>query len=307
MDSAGDIQQPPRVLAAFDEYLCRVRGLSEGTRRNYLRASEMFLRKMFPGGPCDLRALAVRDVVAFIDDVAARYGSRFVEGQATALRSLLRYLCMTGACDGRLIDAVPMVPHRPNRLVGHLSADRFEVLLGSLDTASPRGLRDRAMILCIARLGLRPGEVAALRLDDIDWGNAIVRIRSRKTGHGAALPLMRQVGEAVADYLRHARPQTPYREVFVLHWLRVGAPVSTSVIGRAVVRALMRAGITDAPARGANLLRHSLATSLLAGGVGLREIGDVMGHSRLETTRIYAEVDIAALAGVAMPWPAATP
>lgn len=158
--------------------------------------------------------------------------------------------------------------------------------------------------MVIARLGLRPGEVVQLLLEDIDWRNAAIRVRARKTGHGALLPLTSQVGAAVADYLRHGRPDTDAREVFVLHWLRVGAPISTSIVGRAVGRAVEAAGI-DAPVRGGNLLRHSLATELLAGGTSLPDIADVMGHSCLATTRIYAAVDIGRLREVGLPWPQA--
>src|SRR5213079_1265608 len=100
---------------------------------------------------------------------------------------------------------------------------RFERLIASLGSSSPRGLRDRAIIVCMARLGLRAGEVVQLRLEDIDWRNATVRVRARKTGHGALLPLPDEVGSALADYLQHARPVTGVRQVFVLHRLRVGA------------------------------------------------------------------------------------
>jgi len=225
-----------------------------------------------------------------------------VEGAATALRSFFRFLRAAGLREDRLEDAVPMVPHRPTGLVRHLEPGRFEQLIASLDASSPRGLRDRAIIWCIARLGLRAGEVAQLQLDDIDWRNAVVRVRARKTGHGALLPLPVDVGAAVADYLQHARPNTATRQVFVLHRQRVGAPISSDIVGRAVDTALVQAGM-DAPTRGANLLRHSLATSLLDRGVGLREIADLFGHASLASTRIYAAVDVAALREAALPWP----
>ena len=131
-----------------------------------------------------------------------------------------------------------------------------------------------------------------------------MRVRTRKTGHGALLPLPGEVGAALADYLQHGRPGTPARQVFVLRWLRAGAPISGSIVGRAVDNALRRAGM-DAPVRGANLLRHSLATDLLGHGASLREIADLLGHSSLATTRIYAAVDVAALREVALPWPQA--
>lgn len=292
------------VLAAFDQYLRRTRGVCLGTRRNYAKYVGEFLVTMFTDGALDLATLHARDVVAFVGGLSGRYRPRTVELAATALRVFFRFLGAQGWCEHRLADAVPMVPHRPSGLVRHLDPTILEQLITSLETASARDLRDRAIILTIARVGLRPGEVAQLRLEDIDWLNAAIRVRARKTGHGTLLPLTGEVGAALADYLQHGRPDTDAREVFVLHWLRVGAPISTSIVGRAVQRAVDNAGI-DAPVRGGNLLRHSLATELLAGGASLPEIADVLGHSCLATTRIYAAVDVGRLREVPLPWPQA--
>ena len=140
----------------------------------------------------------------YVGVVTRTYRPRTVEGAATSLRSFFRFLRAEGLREDRLEDAVPMVPHRPSGLVRHLKPCRFEQLIASLDSASPRGLRDRAIILCMARLGLRAGEVVQLRLEDIDWVNATVRVRARKTGHGALLPLPDDVGAALAEYLQQA-------------------------------------------------------------------------------------------------------
>jgi site-specific recombinase XerD len=293
------------VLAAFDEYLRRVRGVCAGTRVNYTKYVREFLGTKFADGVVDLAEIHARDVVAFVGGLSGRYQPRTVELVASSLRSFFRFLREQGIRQDRLDDGVPMVPHRSSGLVRHLSPALFEQLIASLDCSTPRGLRDRAMILCMARLGLRSSELVQLRLEDLDWGDATVRVRARKTGHGALLPLTDQVGTALAEYLEHARPDTAARQVFVLHWLRVGEPVSASVVGRAVGHALDNAGI-EAPARGANLLRHSLATELQDRGASLPQIADVLGHSCLATTRIYAAVDLAALREVGLPWPQAT-
>ena len=290
------------VLAAFDEHLRRVRGVCAGTRRNYARYVGEFLVTVFDDRDVEFAGVRPPEVTAFIAGLSGRYQPRTVEHAATALRVFFRFLRAQGWCEDRLADAVPVVPHRPSGLVRHLDPRVLEQLVASLQTASGRDLRDRAIILVIARLGLRPGEVAQLRLEDIDWHNAAVRVRARKTGHGALLPLTSEVGGGVADYLQHGRPDTGAREVFVLHWLRVGAPISTSIVGRAVRRAVDTAGI-EAPVRGGNLLRHSLATELLAGGASLPEIADLLGHSCLATTRIYAAVDLERLREVPLPWP----
>jgi integrase/recombinase XerD len=295
---------PEELLAAFDVHLCRTRGVCEGTRSNYVRYAGAFLEAVSAGGAVDIAAVGAGDVAAFTGDLARRYQPRTVELAASALRSFLRFLRAAGLRGDRLEDAVPMVPHRSRGLVRHLEPGRLDQLIASLDSSSPRGLRDRAIIVCMARLGLRASEVVRLQLEDLDWRNATVRVRARKTGHGALLPLTAEVGSAVADYLRHGRPDTPSRQVFVLHRLREGAPVSGSIVGRAVDNALRRAGM-DAPVRGGNLLRHSLATDLLGAGASLQEIAGLLGHASPETTRIYAAVDIAALREVALPWPQA--
>jgi integrase/recombinase XerD len=304
MATTRDREAAENVLAAFDEHLRRARGVCAGTRRNYGRYAGAFLKAVFAGGPVDVARIGATDVAGFVSGLTSRYRPRTVELAASALRSFFRFLRAAGLRADRLEDAVPMVPHRPSGLVRHLEPGRLEQLIVSLDSCSPRGLRDRAIIVCMARLGLRASEVVQLRLEDLDWRNATVRVRARKTGHGALLPLTGEVGTALADYLRRGRPDTPARQVFVLHWLRAGEPISSSIVGRAVDNALRRAGM-DAPIRGANLLRHSLATGLLGHGASLREIADLLGHSSLATTRIYAAVDVAALREVALPWPAA--
>jgi len=211
-----------------------------------------------------------------------------------------------GARADRLEDAVPPVPRRRvTSLPRHLDTTQFADLLASLDVSSPRGLRDRAILLCVARLGLRASEVARLRLEDTDWCNATVHVVTRKTGHGALLPLPADLGRALVGYLQHGRPATKARQVFVLHHQHVGAPIDRQLVGAAVDRALRHAG-SDAPMRGANLLRHSLTTDLLGHGATMKEIADVFGHRSLVTTSIYASVDVSALREVALPWPQVT-
>ena len=290
------------ALAAFDDHLRRARGVCVGTRTNYARWVRAFLEERFPDGRVQVEELGARDVVAFISAASCRYQPRTLELVATSLRSFFRFLRTQGLGANGLEDAVPMVPHRRSGLVRHLDSQAFSELIASLDASSVRDLRDRAIILCMARLGLRVSEVCRLRLDDIDWRQGVVSVRTRKTGHGARLPIPAEVGHALAEYLEHGRPDTRGREVFVLLRLRPGAPISASIVGRAVQRALERAGI-EAPTRGGNLLRHSMATELQARGVRLVEIAGLLGHSELATTRIYAAVDVDALREVALPWP----
>jgi len=290
------------LLAAFDEDLRRVRGLCVGARRNYVRYVGAFLETVSTEGAVDVTRIGRPEVVEFVHSVARRYHGGTVELAATSLRSFFRFLRAAGMRDDRLDDAVPMVPRRHAGLPRYLDQASLVRLLASLNTTSPRGLRDRAIILCIARLGLRASEVVELELGDVDWRNGTMLVRRRKTGRGALLPLPQQVGAALTDYLCHGRPDTRSRRVFVLHQQRVGAPISIHIVGRAVEHALDRAGI-DAPARGPNLLRHSLATDLVRHEVSLPDIAGLFGHASLATTRIYASVDVAALRQVALPWP----
>lgn len=294
------------VLEAFDEHLRRTRGTCPEVRRNYARYVRAFL-EAFDGGAPDLARISVRDAVQFVCATTARYRPPTVQLVATSLRSFFRFLRAEGLRDDHIEEAVPTVPHRRlASLPRHLDAREFARLIASLDASSPRALRDRAILLCLARLGLRASEVARLQLEDIDWRKGTVHVRTRKTGRGAVLPLPRDLGQALAAYLRRGRPATRARRVFVLHHLRVGEPASRQVVGDAVKRALQYAGIS-APMRGANLLRHSLATDLLRHGATLKEIADLFGHRCLATTAIYAKVDLAALREVALPWPEVKP
>ena len=296
----------PTLLVALEEYLRRRRGLTAGTRRNYLQHVRGFLDGVAVDGEVDPSTISPSDVVDHVRGLTRRYRPGTVELAASALRSFFRFLRLEGLRTDRLEDAVPVVPHRRGGLPRHLDRVSFARLIAGLDASTPRGLRDRAIILLMARLGLRPGEVTALRLEDVDWRQGTLWVRRRKTGHGAVLPLPHEVGQALVDYLRGGRPSTAAREVFVLCRLGQGAPISTSVVTRAVGHALDRAGI-DAPVRGGNLLRHSLATELLARGTSLPEIADLFGHRALTSTAIYARVDRAALREVALPWPRVTP
>lgn len=295
------------LLAAFDEHLSRTRGTCPEVRQNYSRYVQAFLEAVFGDGPVDPARICVRDVVDFVSAATRQYRPATVQLMTTSLRSFFRFLRMEGLRADRLEEAVPSVPcRRLTSLPRHLETTQFARLIASLDTSSSVGLRDRAMLLCVARLGLRASEVARLGLDDIVWRNATVHVRTRKTGHGAVLPLSQELGRAIAGYLQRGRPETQAREVFVLHHHRTGAPISRHEVGDAVRRALRNAGM-DAPMRGANLLRHSLATDLLGHGATLKEIADLFGHRSLATTAIYAKVNIGALREVALPWPQVTP
>ncbi len=295
------------MLAAFQEHQRRTRGTSPEVCRSYARLIRRFLERVIAEDR-DLARISAQDVICFVSAATVRYRPCTVQLLATALRSFFRYLRASGWREDHLEDAVPTVPgRRYAALPRFLDEDSFRRLIASLDTSSPRALRDKAMLLCAARLGLRASEVVRLQLEDIDWRSGSVRVRTRKTGRGAVLPLPADLGRALVAYLKRGRPATQTRHVFVRHHSDgVAGPLGRSIVGVAVQMALERAGIS-APIRGSNLLRHSLASSLLRRGATFKEIADLFGHRSLKTTAIYAKVDLAALREVALPWPEVTP
>ena len=201
-----------------------------------------------------------------------------------------------------LAQAVPTVPNwRLSILPKFMKAEDVDHLLQSVDRYTPQGQRDDAILLLLARLGLRAAEVVALTLDDLDWEAGELMVRSKGTRHHR-LPLPHEVGEAVATYLCQGRPPVTTRRVFI----RMRAPrrgvANSQGISTIVRRALEQAGLNPA-CKGAHLLRHSLATQRLQNGASLSEIGELLRHPNLETTRIYAKVDQATLRALAMPWP----
>jgi site-specific recombinase XerD len=265
----------------------------------------MFVRAALGEDPIDPSRLNSGDVVGFVVAMQARFSPCSMKAVRTALRSFFRYLRFEGWCDDQLERAVPRVAHwRLSTLPRYLSDAQLELLLASLDASRPCGRRDRAIVLCLASLGLRPGELANLRLEDIDWRGGSVRLRERKTRQAAMVPLPRDAGMAIAAYLREERPVTDERRVFVQYLgARRGRPLSGNTISAVVVRALDRAGI-QSPLAGAYVLRHTVASRLVRRGASLKEVADFLGHRSLDTTAIYAKLDLPALREVALPWPA---
>jgi integrase/recombinase XerD len=293
------------LVAAYRRHQLRVRGLRKVTLIDYERFIHSFLR--FSGGePIDPCTFTPRMVVQFLKSFAGQLSPRSMKHVNTALRSLFRFLRCRGYCDERLERAVPSIAQwRMARLPRGLTERQLAQLLAAFDPSTPCGLRDKAIVSCLATLGIRPLEVAELRLDDIDWRNGIVELRTRKTRRGARLPLARQAGRAIAHYLRKSRPATSERRIFVKHTgPRCGQRISAVNVTQAVNRGLTQAGI-DAPIKGAYVLRHTVANRLVARGAPLKEIADFLGHQSLDTTTIYAKADLPTLRDVPLPWPKA--
>ena len=291
------------LVHVFTRFLSQQCALSAETCRAYARIARVFLRACFGRGALDLGRLRARDVIAFVRrNACASRRSRTLK-LVTSLRSFLRFARQRGYVGCDLAASVPRVAcWKLAGLPKALAPDEVARVLECCERGSAQGLRDYAVLLLLARLGLRAGEVAALRLEDIDWARAELVVRSKKGGGLCRLPLSREVGGALARYLRGARPGCASRHVFAR--LR-GAPredfASVGLIGAIVRRALARAGINP-PRKGAHLFRHALARDLLKGGASLEQIGRVLRHKSAEATAIYAKVDLEALRTLAMPW-----
>lgn len=291
-----------RITSEFRRYLLEECGRSPSTVKNYVPFIDQFLSERFPNRAPSLAMLRAPDVTGFVTRHAHRLSPVRAGLMVTALRSFFRYLRHRGAIATDLAGCVPTVPNWLfSTLPRFLPASTVEQILKRCDRKTSIGRRNYAMLLLLARLGVRAGEVIRLSLDDIDWDSGQIAIRG-KGGKLAPLPLPPDVGAALAAYLRRDRPHSASRRVFLRHRAPITSFANPSTISTIVRRALKHAGVESAH-KGAHVLRHSLATSLLRQGGSLDEIGELLRHQSPNTTTIYAKVDVTALHTLAMPWP----
>jgi integrase/recombinase XerD len=286
-----------RLLVEYVEYLRRERGISEAG----VRFREGVARELLAGRSAGM--LTAEIVTRFMLGKTRRYSVGAAAGTATAVRSLLRFMHVRGHIGVPLVGAVPKIAGwRLTSLPRDVSDVVVDALLGSCDRRTSVGRRDFAILLLLVRLGLRAGEVAALRLEDVDWRRGEMEIRG-KGGRMDRLPLPRDVGDALVAYLRRGRPTCEARTVFVSHRAPHGTLRSSAVTSR-VGWAARDAGI---PPFGAHRLRHTVATRMLRRGSSLADIAQVLRHRSVQTTAIYAKVDRDALRSLARPWPRVRP
>jgi integrase/recombinase XerD len=306
--TAEPIPQAPvtpiqKLLSEYGLYLEKEQALSLATRINYVPFVRQFLLRRFGRGRVDLSRLRARDVLKFVRLTAGQLKTKRVLLMTTALRSFLRFARYRGDITLDLASCVPPVANWSlSNLPKPLPSAQVEQVLTSLRQRSTAvGRRDLAIVLLLARLGLRGGEVANLVLEDIDWENGRIAIRG-KGDRVAHLPMPADVGEAIATYLQNDRPQRlGQRRLF----LRARAPLtgfkSQGSVGSVVQHALERANI-DSPRKGSHQFRHSLASTMLQQGSSLSEIGELLRHRSPDTTAIYAKVDLLSLRALALPW-----
>lgn len=293
-----------RRLRAYERYLVLDRALAKATRENYIRLVHSFLIHKFGKGHFELRQLSARDVTRFLH----RYCQHFSKGRAkllvTALRSFLRYALVKGLITNDLVPCVPTVAYwKRSGLPKAIPKSQVKRILHSSDHRTSIGRRDYAVVLLLARLGLRCHEVVLMTLDDIDWAQGEITVRG-KGRRSDRLPIPDDVGTAIAAYLRCGRPHCATRRLFVRDRAPYEGFSSSTAVGDILRRAAARAGL-DPSGLGPHRLRHSVATEMLRHGATLQEISEILRHRHPDTTAIYAKVDLVALRQLAQPWPGA--
>lgn len=287
------------ITDQFSTWMLRHRGLVSSTLSRYQRVLIPFFTELGE----DPLAYDAKSIRAFVVKELTTQSLCGVKSTVTGLRAFLRFLVAEGRIAPGLEQCVPRVPQwRLSSLPRYLEGPQVERVLASCDVSKPLGLRDRAILLLLARLGLRAGDIVSMTIGDVDWQHATLRV----TGKGrreTLLPLPQEVGDALLDYLNHGRPCTAIERLF----LTVNAPArpfaNPSSVSGIVDFALQRCGIEDPPSRGAHLLRHSAATAMLRAGSSLDTIAMVLRHKSPDSTAHYAKVDVQMLQQVAQPWP----
>lgn len=290
-----------RTLYQFDDFLRDVCGLTESTRLNRQRQVRTFLVELFGIGPIDPLNITPEFLVKFVTDKATCLKPSSVRVLLAALRSYLRFLQFKGESNVALIAAVPKPPNWSlASLPPSLSDAEMRKFWAAFNASTPIGKRDYAMSRCLADLGLRCHEVASMRIGDINWRSGIIHLYHNKNRREEQLPLPDITGRAVVDYLLNGRPATLSKSIFVFHRAPTGRGVADTTVRGAVRRAFSRAAL---PWTGTHILRHTIATRMVKGGVTLKEVADVLRHHSIDTTQIYTKVNLPELKHVAMPWP----
>jgi site-specific recombinase XerD len=295
-----------RAVEQFADHLRETCGLAQSTMRLHLQYVRCFLQHQYGNGPLRLRRLCRSDLIAFVAIGAKRWTPACVPGIASALRRYCRFLQLQGICGPELAAAVPTSPRwKLATLPRTMTEQQLQAFLLSFDRETALGRRNYAIAVLMAMLGLRASDVAALRLDDLDWRGSSIRIASPKGRRVDMLPLPHRVGQAIAGYLRHGRPATSARHVFIRHVAPKDTPLTAAAIRQVAICAYRRCGF-DPQWKGTHILRHTVAMQLHQRGASLKEVADVLGHRSIETAAVYAKVNLPELASVALPWPEVT-
>ncbi len=295
----SDCQQ---VEDDFKKYLFEERNLAPATVLNYLPIVHTFLVDRFCNNPIQFNKLHVKDITGFILRHMSTYRNKRAKLMVTAIRGFLKYLLFRKKINTDLSICVPTVPYwKLSTIPKYLQPEQVQAILKHCNRQTPVGIRNYAILLLLARFGLRACEVTAMKLEDIEWKTGHINIRG-KGGRIVRFPLPEDVGEAIAVYLKNGRPQCLTRHVFVRQYAPIRKIGNSSTISSIVRRAIEHTGIKSHH-KGAHLFRHTLATQMLRQGASLAEIGELLRHQSPKSTLIYAKVDITALKKLAQPWP----
>jgi len=304
-ESVLDDTEFGRLKRAYEEYLRRQRGLSDRTIFHSWRIAHRFLTFRFGEELGNLSEITAADIATFLRQVMTRTPPLRDKTLSSHLRNFFRYLFKAGKTATNLASGILSVAQRyGSRLPRHLTPEQVETLLKAIRTDTSSGRRNYAMVLLIARLGLRAQEIIAIQIDDIDWRAGEIVVRGKGKRHDR-VPLPPDVGEALTDYIRRDRTTTS-RALFV-----TGRPPHSpfkdgQVLNNILKSAFSKTGLKPpAPYVGSHILRHSLATNLVNHGAPLEEIGDMLRHRSRASTMIYAKLDVDGLRSIAQPWPVA--
>ena len=287
----------------FDAYLERICGLAPKTHQLRTHFVRRFLSARFARGPIDLADCGPQQVRQFVTGTTQGWRRGSVAVLCGALRSYLRFRALRGERTITLMAAVPRVAQwRAASLPIALTDAEIERFLGNFDRTTTEGRRNYAMARCLVDLGLRAGEVARLQLEDLNWREGTLQLRGTKGKRIDVLPLPVRTGHAIVQYLQRRTAPHSNRALFVRQRPPLGAPLTVEIVRSAMRQAYAHAGIPK-PWSGTHCLRHSLACHLVNAGVPLKEIADVLRHRSLNTTTIYAKVNVIQLATMALPWP----
>lgn len=291
-----------KIFNSYRSYILNEKGLSTKTLIQYWPFIKRFLTTCFGEKPVELSDLSAKDIINFIKHQAAIHSVARAKVAVNALRSFLRYAIVCGDVNFALINAVPTVAAwSMSSIPKAIKPEHIDAVLKNCPRDTPIGKRDHAILMLLVHLGLRSGEIVELKLDNINWEEGIITVNG-KASQNHTLPLPTLVGEAIADYLQHARPKVNVRTLF----LRTLAPFTglgaQSTIATIVRASIERAGI-DPPTRGAHQFRHAFASRLIQKGSSLKEIGGLLRHEHSKTTNIYAKIDMNSLHSLSMPWP----
>jgi site-specific recombinase XerD len=294
-----------RLLREYKTHLLVVAGLAESTAYYRLRHARDLLENFAVQRASELRGWGPSELA----DYVARTGRRWKPGGgqqlASSVRSFLRFLLFKGLVRRDLAVAIPSFANwRLSSLPAVVERTKLEKLLAGVDSSTPIGMRDRGALLCMIDLGLRASDVVAITADGVDLPGNVLRLSHAKERRVTELPMTKRLALALRRYLREGRPPSASGLLFVIHRAPIGQPLKPIGIRGIVVRYAARAGMADV-IRGTHIIRHSVASSLINAGASIKDIADLLGHRSIDTTAIYAKVNVRSLAAVAMPWPGA--